>query len=181
MSRRASTNANHEIQRTYRRENSVWVSFAFLAWASLLLGIGAVKIVLDHPADSPWVPVVVVLACGAATFGGVAARFAFIGARTDAYGVRVRNPFRTYTVRWDDVDCFRLEQWGRHPLIGVLHTRRHGGIPIIAIRAAHGWLRSDPGPGALLIEQLNDELGLRRSHLGETSGEKDREPVDGRD
>jgi len=81
-------------------------------------------------------------------------RSALSGVLLDSEGVRVRNPFRTYRLSWDDIDAFYLGPSGRHACVALVALANGRSIPILGIRGDVGFLRDRPEAAEALIARL---------------------------
>ena len=133
------------------------------AWGTILWFGGVVSVVANRPDDSDrWIPIATVFVIAGLAWVVGSVRTLRVGVRIVEGGVRIANPLRTYSLRWEEIDDFSLEPHGRHPCVGVARLRDGREIEILGIRPRHGLVWSHTEPGQRLVDELNDLLHVRR-------------------
>jgi hypothetical protein len=108
------------------------------------------------------IPGICISAVAAVAAAFFSARAATAGVFTDETGIRIRNPFMTARLRWDDIDRFELYEEERRSLICVVILSDGSVLRAYGIRGGRGWLRSTTGPAEKLVDGLNAELAAAR-------------------
>jgi len=102
-----------------------------------------------------------------AVFAGRAALSAMV---VDGRGVRVRNPFRTVLLAWDQISGFEV---GRYKILGcvcVINLRDGRVMPAFGVQGIAGQPRRRSSVAArVMVEELNERLAAEVGRLG--SGE----------
>ena len=103
--------------------------------------------------------------------GGLAWFFAFRYARAGVWvtkeGVRIRNPFRTVSLRWSEIDRFSAHPSGIWPKIGVARLENGAEVRIFAITG-----RAHDSGADNLVDALNGHLADVRARGRDTSRDR---------
>ncbi|MDQ3724685.1 MAG: hypothetical protein M3335_02140 [Actinomycetota bacterium] len=149
-----------EDEQVYRSGGN---TVAAVVWLVISNGF-AISFVIRAP-DSP--PIIVLAGLYAAVSSFLFARLFFAGIFTSPRGIRVANIFKSFDLRWDEIQRFEMGRWKVIPRTCLIHLRDG------RIKHAAGVEESanfPSGSAEKMVEELNDELSRRVGQVDSAQG-----------
>ena len=77
-------------------------------------------------------------------------------------GIRVRNPFESYELRWDQISGFRIGRHGRFRASCLVDLADGSTRYVFAVQVMNRSLGNPKAPEHRIVAELNDQLARRR-------------------
>ena len=146
---------------TYRSKGQAWAGFAL----AILFGFVAITSAIHAPAagaKASW-----------ATFGicivAVSIRLAVAGVVVESAGIKVRNLFNHFALRWEEIEGFDIGRSGVLGAVCRVHTSDGRTLRAFGIQESHLAAIGSRHPASELAEALNEELRAARRRDGSLS------------
>lgn len=143
---------------TYRSSGQVWAG----AVMTVLFGFIALASAIYAPSAGGKVVWVVFGLCICA----VSVRVALAGVSVDATGVRVRNLFNDFALRWEEIEKFDIGRSGVLGAVCRIHTSDGQTLRAFGIQESHVAAVGSRHPASELAEALNEELRAAHQRNG---------------